>query len=279
MSALVLAERLASVRGDSEWARMLPALVTRLCARWGLTLEAPFQPGGFWAWVAPGRDGLGRPVVLKCSAPGRAPGERAALAAWAGEGATRLYAADGEDALLLERLLPGRSLRERCDGEQPGLAAAVCARLWLPAAALALPTLADLLAAWQTQLGWLPAVAAELCATSVAVQPRLLHGDLHEENLLGDGNGYRAIDPDPLVGDPAFELEPLLRRHLDGDDPAGARALLAACASLGADPARSLAWAAVRAEVYEAFCAAAGDRPRVETWQLRRARLQQLSGR
>ena len=39
----------------------------------------------------------------------------------------------------------------------------------------------------------------------------LLHGDLHHENILQDRDGhYRCIDPKGFIGDPAFELGPIL---------------------------------------------------------------------
>jgi streptomycin 6-kinase len=34
----------------------------------------------------------------------------------------------------------------------------------------------------------------------------LLHGDLHHENILSTTDGYRAIDPKGLVGDPGYEV-------------------------------------------------------------------------
>jgi streptomycin 6-kinase len=55
----------------------------------------------------------------------------------------------------------------------------------------------------------------------VADEPgdRLLHWDLHDENVLASGRApWLAIDPKPLAGDPGFELWPALDNRFDPDD-------------------------------------------------------------
>ena len=48
---------------------------------------------------------------------------------------------------------------------------------------------------------------------------RLLHWDLHYDNILaGDREPWLAIDPEPLAGDPGFDLLPALDNRWD-DDP------------------------------------------------------------
>ena len=51
-------------------------------------------------------------------------------------------------------------------------------------------------------------------------QPAFLHGDFNPGNLLSSGDGWKVIDPNPLVGDPAFDLWPLITQL---GDPLGAR--------------------------------------------------------
>ena len=59
----------------------------------------------------------------------------------------------------------------------------------------------------------------------------LLHQDFHGGNVLRDADGWRAIDPKPLVGDPAFDGASLLRDRrwllgepgVDRDDRSPAR--------------------------------------------------------
>jgi streptomycin 6-kinase len=45
---------------------------------------------------------------------------------------------------------------------------------------------------------------------------RLLHWDLHYENILvSERAPWLAIDPEPLAGDPAFDLLPALNKRYD----------------------------------------------------------------
>ncbi len=38
----------------------------------------------------------------------------------------------------------------------------------------------------------------------------LLHGDLHHDNILSCGSGWKVIDPHGYIGDPAFEIGPMI---------------------------------------------------------------------
>ena len=56
---------------------------------------------------------------------------------------------------------------------------------------------------------------------------RMIHGDLHYENVLAAPDGrWLAIDPKPMSGNPHFELAPMLRNRfgeLSGDVRGGVR--------------------------------------------------------
>lgn len=85
-------------------------------------------------------------------------------------------------------------------------------------------------------------------------EPRLLHGDLHHENILWGGGRWWAIDPKGLWGDPAWEAAAFLRNpftifhHLD--DLAGWTGcrILETARFLRTDPRRVWAWAILDAE-------------------------------
>lgn len=77
---------------------------------------------------------------------------------------------------------------------------------------------------------------------------RLLHGDLHHDNIVLSQRGWLAIDPKGVVGDPA--LEPAVFLHNPGDDPASfadreifLRRIDILAHSLALDRQRIIAWA------------------------------------
>jgi streptomycin 6-kinase len=78
----------AQQEGRTAWLATLPGTVARLARTWSLTVEAPFQPGGQTAWVAPVRNRAGDERVLKvASRHPEAEHEADGLRAWAGHGA------------------------------------------------------------------------------------------------------------------------------------------------------------------------------------------------
>jgi streptomycin 6-kinase len=225
-----LAENQLRYHGDAgrEWLQRLPALALEITRRWQLTLEPPFTTG-FVDYVTPVRCADGSPAVLKlCFVDVEFASGAAALRAYDGRAAVRLLEADLESgALLLERLQPGESLSTLADVTAEMHAAAEVMRgLWqAPATDAALLRLDD----WVAQANlpsslpehkragpWIDTAfrrAAELLRESR--QEVLLHGDLHFDNVLSSRRGWLAIDPKGIVGDPAWELAPLLINELD----------------------------------------------------------------
>ena len=98
-------------------------------------------------------------------------------------------------------------------------------------------------------------VAVDACRTLVGdgVDETLLHQDLHGGNVLRSGaEEWLAIDPKPLVGDPAFDAASLLRdrRWLlgRGDDARRVRRRLDVLADVaGLDRERMRLWGIVHA--------------------------------
>jgi streptomycin 6-kinase len=226
-------------------------------ARWQL------QPAGRFAsdhaHVEPVTRADGTPAVLKVGPPGGH--EAAALAAFGGRAAARLLASDPErGALLVERLEPGTPLAAVADDDAATLAAAdVMRRLHRPPPAdHGFPDVAE----WGRDLPD-PGEFAELCASSAP--DVLLHGDLHHFNILRHGDGWAAIDPKGVIGEPAYETGALLR------NPAPALLALAhprrvlvrraglLAEALDLDAARILAWARVQAVLAAVWADQDGD--------------------
>lgn len=244
---------------------------------------------GHGAIVLPvrGRDddgGAPETAVLKIAYPHEeAAAERHALRLWAGGGAVRLLAADADaGALLLERLDAARSLQDVPVEAAVPVWGALVRRLSLPPdgrpewqafggiAARAEQWSDELPENWE-RLGrpfprWLLEAALEVCQTRGAVGRRssrdlLVHTDLHFLNVLArpgtavDGppspDGYAAIDPQPMIGEPEFAVAPLLWNRL-ADLPANdaGGGLLRRChgfsTAAGLDPEVARQWGIAR---------------------------------
>lgn len=193
------------------WVDALPELVDRLTKRWDLTVVRHL-PGGTSHTLLCHRCGT-TPVVLKLTPdPEVAVEEHAALAAWASSPRmVALLDADlTEGALLLEGLEPGTPAR---DQPAPPVVDLLNA-LHLPPVDGFRPLRSrvdyvfDLLR--RRRPDDLEDVErgrkAALALADDPVPPKLLHGDLHQENVLHAGpRGLVAIDPRPCVGDPATD--------------------------------------------------------------------------
>jgi streptomycin 6-kinase len=210
-----------------DWLSRLPAIVDACAARWGLVLGEPFELSFNYVLSAARRD---EDVVLKVGIPNDdSVRERAALRNYDGRGVVRVLESDEAlGAILLERVRPGTTLASVDDDEEAtSIAAEVMRKMWRPAP----PGNAFLGVEAYTRAiddAGAPVDAAlvdrarreraELLAT--AVEPVLLHGDFHHDNVLAAGRErWLAIDPKGVVGEPAFEVGAFLHNPvLDGVD-------------------------------------------------------------
>ncbi|WP_030759202.1 MULTISPECIES: aminoglycoside phosphotransferase family protein [unclassified Streptomyces] len=217
---------------ERSWIAGLPALVAELLDRWDLERDGDIGSGEA-SLVVPVRRADGSRAALKLQMP-RAETTAAliGLRAWNGDGVVRLLDHDPKSsAMLLERLDGSRTLASVEDDDvATGTLAGLMTRLHsvpapeglrdlgdvarsmltsVPAAGAALPDPAD-----QRRLrDWASAVA------ELADEPgdRMLHWDLHHDNVLAaDREPWLAIDPEPLIGDPGFDLWPALDAGLHG---------------------------------------------------------------
>jgi streptomycin 6-kinase len=214
-----------------EWIERLPAILAACERCWHITIATPFSNLSF-QYVAPAVCADGTPVVVKASPPdGEFAHQSEALHLFDGHGMVQLLASDATDkVMLLERLLPGTLLTTVEDDEKAiSIAASVMRQFWRPAPEQhPFPTVQDwgkgftrLRAYYGGGCGPFPAALleqaerlyAELSATMDA--PALLHGDLHQENILAaQRQPWLAIDPKGLIGEPAYETGPLLSNPL-----------------------------------------------------------------
>ncbi|MBO0811138.1 MAG: phosphotransferase [Microlunatus sp.] len=245
-------------------------------SHWHLTLSG-LLTGGTRSVVYGATDPAGRDLVLKITETRAgtrtaAAAEAAALTAWQSTGAVVRLVDATEDALLLVRARPGTLMGWSPDlpvDELVEVAAELLGRIWaVRPGEYPYPTLAevhpedDRIAREDAEfeqrvrgepdrgvpgLLRLPAArrAAEELIRSTATT-KLLHGDFITKNLVADDTspvGWTALDPLPMIGDPAAEVAAFAAYQ-----PA-ARILpiaeaLAACA--GVDVGRALRWTAIK---------------------------------
>jgi len=216
--------------GGVAWLESLPRLADECAEHWSLRLGEPFGQGHV-SLTVPVALSDGGQAVLKLNFPEEESASEAdALIHWRGEGAVRLLELDRErNALLIERADPGTSLWEVGDDEEAILiAASVMARLWLrpPPDGHRFRLLAGEAERWTAQLrsDWealgrpfeqrlvdAAAAAAGELAGSLA-KLAVCHQDLEGSNVLkAQREPWLAIDPKPIVAEPAFDVASLLR--------------------------------------------------------------------
>jgi streptomycin 6-kinase len=219
---------------------------------------------------------FGAPAMLKLS---HAPEEIAGGALmqwWAGDGAARVLAREGE-ALLLERAMGPRSLAEMArggdDDEACRILCAAGARLHAPRAAAPPASLAPL-EPWFRQLwptaqahgGLYARSAAAARALLAAPQPpRVLHGDLHHGNVLDFGpRGWLAIDPKGLFGDRGYDHANMIcNPDVETATAPGAlgRRVLTVSAAADLEPRRLLTWVLAYCGLSASWTLGDGDDP------------------
>jgi streptomycin 6-kinase len=222
-----------------------------------------------WGHVVAAELPDGTRCVLKRSAD---PAREVAALRLLGPACVQLVA-ERDDGLLLERVEPGTPLEAGPDHADVRAVAAVLPRLWAPVpAGCDLPdldqecgALADPAATRPLPAELVRAARERLAALLETAPPALvLHGDLHHGNLLDGGDrGLVAIDPHGVVGDPAYDVGPLLINPLgrpDVPDRAVTRAgTLSRLLALPYD--RVVGWGLVRAVLSAAWTVQDGGVP------------------
>ena len=183
----------------------------------------------------------GVPVVLKIVKTRNDEWHSGAIVrAFDGRGVVRAFeCADG--ALLLERITPGDSLERFTvtgrDDEAIDIAADVIGRMGSTAAPRRCATVEQWGEAFSRYLssgdrsiprGLVEEGQRRFAALSASQQNvRLLHGDLHHDNVLFDANrGWLAIDPKGVAGEIEYELGAFFRNPIARPDLAVERAVI-----------------------------------------------------
>ena len=226
-----LRERVVAVFGEqgTAWAERFPVLMREAASRWRLEIEPPF-PDLSYNFVAPARRG-GRRAVVKLGVPNpELSSEIEALRVFDGDGTVRLLDADPDRGMvLLERLDPGTLLAHLEDDDRAiAIAAQTMVRLWRPLSDShpfrSVDRWTEGLTRHRERGAGTGPIPEDLVAGAVdlleelresASEPLLLHADLHQFNILSsEERGWTAIDPKGAVGDPGYEVGPVIRNLL-----------------------------------------------------------------
>ncbi len=196
------------------WLAQLPELVDHISLRWDLRDLKPVSNLTYHYVLTGFQDDV--PVILKLGLDNEGLKKEAfALQCFAGYGAVNVITAE-DGLLLLERAIPGTPLKSYFSNKDIDAIAITCHVMKkLHQAAMPkdhnFPHIKDWLAAldkdWNIPVNYLQrarVLRAQLLASS---DPNvLLHGDLHHDNILQNGDGWVVIDPKGVIGSPINEI-------------------------------------------------------------------------
>ena len=213
-----------------SWLESLEQTVEIYLKKWNLNNEGPVENLSY-NYVLKVTDSEGTPLILKLGVPNfDTRNEMRTLQAYNGNGCAKLLKSDpGNGVILLERLVPGRMLSEEKDER---LVTETFVKVWK---AIRRPVPNDTstpsLTHWFEGLeryrknfphGPIPHEHIQLAEDFLqqvidsSAGPELLHGDLHHENILySKQQGWMAIDPKGVAGDPYFDVVSFLVNQLE----------------------------------------------------------------
>ncbi len=246
----------------ARWVDTLPAIADSAIRQWDLRADGN-PTNGHCSLVIPVLTADGVAAVLKIGFPDEeSQHEHLALRRWGGRGAVRLLGADPSRRTLLLERLDTTDLSGVPDAEACRVVADLYRSLHTPALPSLRP-LSEFVARWTADLNALPrsapiprrlveqavALGRDL-ANDTGVPNRVLHTDLHYENVLSGRGTSLAIDPKPRNGDPHYEIAPMLWNRwagIAGDVRDGVRRRLWTLVdAAGFDERRARDWVVVR---------------------------------
>lgn len=200
------------------WLDHLPFIVERLRVRWNLSQLVPVD-NMTYNYVVKAITNDNRRVILKIGCDDKSiEHERLALEHFEGNGSIKLIDDDKEyHALLLQQAVPGITLKSF----YPAQADFVIDRYAETMKKLHAKPLPEShhfahIRDWLTAIDSVDSrlIPENLLKKAIRLKKELLgypgqqivlHGDLHHDNILNDGNDWLAIDPKGIIGEPEFE--------------------------------------------------------------------------
>ena len=200
----------------------LPHWIAQIEVEYGLSNLKPVNNLSY-NYVLSGFQGA-QPIILKLGLDNDGlKREAIALRAFAGFGAVSVLA-ERDGMLLLERAISGISLRSYFpEKEQDAINITGRCLKKLHQAPLPSPKIFPHIKDWLLALNKdfnIPAhylhKARQLGDNLLesAAKPVLLHGDLHHDNILQQGDDWVVIDPKGVIGEPAYEIAAFIRNPI-----------------------------------------------------------------
>ncbi|MGG4490736.1 aminoglycoside phosphotransferase family protein [Metabacillus idriensis] len=258
------------VHGDKgkDWLRELPSIIDRCEQKYGLKISDPYKLS--YHYVAQAINANGEEAVVKIGLPNHKDliAESIALKVLGrGSGMVKLiddHIVDG--LLILEKIKPGTMLSEVESDEKAVLAASfVMKSIWHPyEGSHPFPHLS----AWMSGLGRVEQnridekfihkaeVLSEQLINTIS-KPILLHGDLHQDNILKKGGDWMAIDPKGVIGEAEFEVSSFSKNYLfDKKNPRDVleKRIEQFTKELGLDRSRMIGWGFCQAVLSACWC-------------------------
>lgn len=205
---------------DKTWLKTLPKLVNHFSREFGLSDLKPMN-NLTYNYVLSGLQDA-RPIVLKIGFD--IEHEANALRAFEAFGGVRVLA-QTKETLLLERLIPGQSLKSYFSAKEEGsieIACKVIKKLHQTPIPQnnSFPHLSDWLKILDrdyAQIKQEDVIKARMLKDkllNLGGKQVLLHGDLHHNNILQHGDGWRVIDPKGVIGDAVYDLAVFIRNPI-----------------------------------------------------------------
>lgn len=212
-----------------KWLRDIPEIVKQYEYQWKLRCFSPFPLS--YNYVVPAKRNSKEDVVLKISFPQNHEFELEvkALKFFDGIGAIKVLQEDmKKGVVLLERAQPGLRIRDiSADEEQISIVCEILRKLHRPIPKI-FPTIFPTLSDWAdvfkryrikfpNNSGPIPSLMSDRAEEIFLQFPKekkehvLLHGDLHNDNVLFSKRGWLIIDPKGVIGEKEFELAVFLR--------------------------------------------------------------------
>lgn len=217
-----------------QWIQHLPNLLKRLEVRWGISFESitPFKLS--YNLVLPAVNSIGENVVVKMSVPNKELESEADWLTYYKEGqVVKLLDFDLEEGILMmEQLRPGIPLsHEGNDSKAVEIAADLMKTIWRePKAGHSFTSIENWTKGlhrlrdrynggtgpFEERLVELAEERFQYLFTTVK-QIVLLHGDLHQDNILSSEEGWKIIDQKGVIGEREVDIIPFLRNYLWGN--------------------------------------------------------------